>query len=81
MLDKERQYYAAHVEEWAKSSSGKFALVQGETLVGFFDTLDEALAAGASRYGLSSFLIRQVGKVAETVSIPALTLGLLRAHP
>ncbi len=81
MLDRERQYYGAHVEEWAKRSPGKFVLVKEETLAGFFDTLDEALAAGASRYGLSSFLIRQVGKAAETVSVPALTLGLLRADP
>ena len=81
MLDKERTFYAAHLQEWAKTRPGKFAVVKDEGLVGFFDSLDEALSVGASRFGLSSFLVRQVGLAEETVTVPALTLGLLRADP
>ena len=81
MLDKERDFYSANVEEWLKAHPGKFAVVKDEGLVGFFDSLDDALAAGASRFGLSSFLVRQVGLAEETVTVPALTLGLLRADP
>lgn len=81
MLERERQYYEVHVEDWAKANSGKFVVVKDESLVGFFDSLDDALAAGASRFGLSSYLVRQVGQGEETVTIPGLTLGLLRADP
>jgi len=80
MLDQERKLYMAHLEEWAGSHAGKFVVIKGDAVVGFFDTLDEALAAGAARFGLTSFLARRVGDREETVSIPALTLGLLRAH-
>jgi hypothetical protein len=79
MLEQERRFYTIHAGDWEKSHPGKFVVVKGEALVGYFDSLDEALAAGASRFGLTSFLVRQVGANVEAVQIPALTLGLLRA--
>ena len=81
MLEQERQFFASHAGEWEKSNPGKFVLVKGEALIGFFDTLDEALSAGAAKFGLTSFLVRRIGASAEAVQVPALTLGLLRAHP
>jgi hypothetical protein len=78
MLDVERQYYQAHAAEWTQLHPGKFVVVKEEDVVGFFDTIDEALAAGGSKFGLSSFLVRRVGETQETISVPALTLGLLR---
>ena len=45
-----------------------------------FATIDEALRAGASRFGLQSFLVRRAGEKEETVSVPALTLGLISAN-
>jgi hypothetical protein len=78
MLDKEREYYGAHLTEWQQSHPGKFVVVKDDQVLGFFDTLDEALSAGGARFGLSSFLVRRVGEQQETVDIPALTLGLLR---
>jgi hypothetical protein len=80
MLEQERLFYAAHEPEWLETHEGKFVVVKGEELVGIFDSLDEALAAGATRFGLSSFLVRRVGEGEQTVTIPALTLGLLGAH-
>ena len=55
-------------------------MVKGDNLAGVFDTMDEALAAGARTFGLQPFLVRQLGQPPEHVSIPALTMGLLRAH-
>ena len=79
MLEQEREFYDAHIQEWMKTHSGRFVVVKNDELVGFFDSLDEALSAGAARFGLSSFLVRRVGEVVEPVIIPALTLGLLNA--
>ena len=77
MLDLERETFAARSNGWSELYAGKFVLVKGDQLVGAFVTIDEALAAGASRYGLTSFLVRRLGEPPEQVSVPALTLGLL----
>lgn len=81
MLDAERAAYAKHAAEWTARHPGKFAVVRGESLAGVFDTIDEALAAGARSFGLQPFLVRQLGQPPEHISIPALAMGLLRAHP
>ena len=81
MLDRERAYFSQNDSAWAAAHPGRFVVVKDETLVGTFASLDEALAAGASRFGLQPFLVRQLGVKPEPVSIPALTLGLLRADP
>ena len=79
MLDCERAYFEIHVGEWLADHHGEFVVVKGETVVGYFATHDDALAAGARAFGLSPFLVRQVGLAPEPVSIPALTLGILGA--
>lgn len=81
MLEQERQFYSVHASDWEKTHPGKFVVVKGEALVGFFDSIDEALATGGSQFGLTSFLVRRVGANVEAVQVPALTLGLLRADP
>jgi hypothetical protein len=81
MLETERAYFSVHAKEWASQAPGSFVVVKGEELVGTFSTLDEALAAGAHRFGLQPFLVRQLGVAPERITIPALTLGLLSANP
>ena len=80
MLDREREFYTAHLNEWAPAHNGQFVAIRDEEVIGFFDGPDEALAAGAARCGLSSFLMRCVGEEERTVTIPALALGVLGAH-
>lgn len=81
MLDTERRFFVAHADEWGKPCPGRYLLVKGEELIGDFATIEEALGAGASRFGLQPFLVRRAGEKEETVSIPALTLGLLGGSP
>ena len=81
MLDQERAYFSEHVTEWVKETPGRFVVVKGQTLLGTFVTLDDALAAGARRLGLQSFLVREPGVEPEEIRIPALALGILRADP
>lgn len=81
MLDKERAYFAANAEGWTREYAGRFAVVKDEVLIGTFASFDEALAAGAHRFGMQPFLVRQLGAAPQAVSVPALTLGLLRADP
>lgn len=80
MLDTERQYYSENLARWLGQYPGKFVLVKGQELIGTFDTAEGALAEGARRFGLQPFLVRRVQEQQEEVSIPALTLGILRAN-
>ncbi|HXL79644.1 MAG TPA: DUF5678 domain-containing protein [Pyrinomonadaceae bacterium] len=80
MLDKERQYFADHLAELLSQHLGQFVVVKDDELIGAFNTIEEALAEGARRFGLKPFLVRQVSAADEKeINIPALTLGLLHA--
>ena len=82
MLEAETRFFDDHLNEWMATHVGRVVVVKGECLVGFYDDEDKALAGGARRFGLQSFLVRRVAaRNANEVSIPALTLGLLRANP
>ena len=39
---------------------GKYVLIQGDTVLGVWDTLDEAIAAGYDRVGLDPFLAQEI---------------------
>jgi hypothetical protein len=81
MLETERVYYAENVDEWKRRFPEKFVVVKDRELIGAFSSTEEALSAGAERFGLDSFLVRLVGESEKEVNIPALTLGLLSANP
>jgi len=82
MLETEIAYYDKHKEEWVKTRLNQFVLIKGEELIGFYPTIDEALAEGARLYGLDSFLVRRIeADGGEDVYIPALALGLINANP
>ncbi len=82
MLDLERAFYATHLPEWVLQHHGKFVLVKDQRLVGVYDTFEMALAESMRQFGLSPALVRRVDpQPIAPVSVPALTLGLLHAHP
>lgn len=81
MLEQEISYYQSHLNEWLSKYPGKIVVIKGEELIGVYDDQDNALAEGARRFGLSSFLVRPVQAQQEEFRIPALTLGLLNADP
>lgn len=79
MLDQEIKYFNEHLKEWLKSDSGKIVLIKDSELIGIFNTFDDAVSEGARRYGLVSFLVRQIAPKQENINIPALSLGILNA--
>jgi hypothetical protein len=79
VLEHERAFYRAHQAEWAALFPGRLVVVKGEELIGTYETMDLALAAGAARFGLDSFLVRKLGEAEQEVHVPALALGLLFA--
>ena len=80
MLETERQFFSEHLAELLSQHGEKFVVVKDDELIGAFNTIEDALAEGARRFGLTPFLVRQVTATAEKeINIPALTLGILRA--
>ncbi len=60
VLDIELEYFDQNREKWFKHHAGKFALVKGTTIFGFYDNYNNALNAGYSYYGVVPFLIKEV---------------------
>jgi len=79
MLEQERDFYDAHLQEWLGNSAGRIALVKDRELIGLFDTVEDAIKEGGRRYGTQSFLVRRVENRQEPIKIPALMFGLLNA--
>jgi hypothetical protein len=81
MLETERDYFDKHRDDLLRQYPGKFVVIKEEQLLGAYDTIQDALAAAAREFGMVSFLVKRTDEVPQEVSIPALTLGLLRADP
>ena len=81
MLDTERDYFDKHRDDLLRQYPGKFVVIKDQQLLGSYDTIQDALGAGAREFGMVSFLVRRTDQVAEEITIPALTLGILRADP
>jgi len=81
MLELELKVFEQHREEWVSKHPGRELLVKGTELLGAFSTIEEALAEGARRFGLTGFLVRSTDEPRREVSIPALSSGVLRADP
>lgn len=79
MLDIELAFYEEQRADLLARHAGMFALVKGRELIGVFNTIEEALGEGARRFGLDSYLIRQVAATEPEVRVPAYTLGILKA--
>lgn len=79
MLEKERAFYDEHLREWENTIAGRFVVIKESELVGSYDDMNTAFAAGANAFGVSNFLVRKVGQHDHEVCVPALTLGLINA--
>ncbi len=78
-LEKEREFFRTNQAEWSKQHPGKFVLIKEDSLIGVFDTPDNAVAEGMRQFGTGSFLVRSVEQRDDAVRIPALMFGLINA--
>jgi hypothetical protein len=58
-LEKEIATYNAKLPE-LKDKEGKFVLINGEDVVDFFSTYEDAIKAGYQRFQLTPFLVKRV---------------------
>jgi hypothetical protein len=78
-LEQERVFFKNRQADWEKLYPGKFVLVQGQELIGVFDTAENAVSEGIRRFGLNPFLVRNVLEKEEELRIPALMFDLVHA--
>jgi hypothetical protein len=78
-LEKELAYFNSKREELVSHHEGQFALIKGDSCLGYFTTEAEAYEEGLRQLGNQPFLIKKVTKEEEVDRAPALVLGLINA--
>jgi hypothetical protein len=57
----ELAFYDESRAEWLKTHSGQYVVAQGENLLGFYVSFEEAFRAGVAAFGIQrDFLVKQV---------------------
>ena len=56
----ELDLFEKHRREWLLLHVGKFAVVSGTTVAGFYPDFESAFRAGLRKFGFRDFLVKQV---------------------
>jgi len=59
-LHREQAVYEANLSRWLPEHEGEYVLIKGDTIDGFYESRDEALTAGYSRFGIGPLFVKQV---------------------
>lgn len=65
MLEKEYGYYLEHMGDFLPEHMGQFVVIKGEEVLGFYDTLPNAIEQTAKTHALGTFLVHQVKEEEE----------------
>ena len=69
-LNREQAVYEANLSEWLSDHEGKYVLIKGDKVDGFYQSRDEALAAGYSRFGIGPLFVKHVSPSEPVHHIP-----------
>jgi hypothetical protein len=69
-LNRELAVYATNLRRWLEDHRNAHVLIKGDEVVGFYETRDEALAAGYSRFGVVPLLVKQIQESEPIYYIP-----------
>jgi hypothetical protein len=74
-------FFDQHREEWFGHHPGKFVLIKGVAVHGFYDTMDRAYEVGCHIWGDVPFLIKEVLLIDRVNYIPTIfEVRALRGH-
>ena len=63
-LKKELETYEARKQELLGTAEGKYVVIQGDRVVGTWETYEDALQAGYTEFGVKTpFLVKQVSEI------------------
>lgn len=70
-LQQELATYERSIGDWSEHT-GKFVLIKGEDVVGFYSTYEDAITEGYNRFQLKPFLVKQVSMIEQACFITPL---------
>jgi hypothetical protein len=73
-LSREQAVYEAHLPRWLQEHDGAHVLIKGDEIVGFYQTRDEALTAGYTRFGVVPLFVKQVAASEPIYHMPNVLL-------
>ena len=69
-LHREYAVYETSLSQWLTDHEGKYVLIKGDQIGGFYGSRDEALAEGYSRFGIGPLLVKQITSSEPVHHIP-----------
>jgi hypothetical protein len=69
-LRREQAVYESNVSRWLADHEGEYVLIKGEAVDGFYESRDEALTAGYSRFGIGPLFVKQILPTEPVYHIP-----------
>ena len=78
LLHRESAFLESNKKQLLLKCPNLVLLIHGEKVEGNFPTVADAITEGVRKFGSGPFLVRRSGEDEPVVSIPALSLGLLR---
>ena len=69
-LAREQAVYDANLPRWLPEHEGRHVVIRGDEVAGFYDTRDEALAAGYERFGVVPLLVKPVSPSEPVYHLP-----------
>ena len=70
-LNREQAVYDANLSRWLPDHEGEYVLIKGDEVGGFYESRDEALTAGYSRFGIGPLFVKQVSPSEPVHHIPS----------
>ena len=64
-LEKELATFEKSLPEMKAEHEGKFVLIHGDDIVDYFDTYDDAIKVGYTKFALDPFLVKQIHSVEQ----------------
>ena len=69
-LKRGQAVYEANLSAWLIDHEREYVLIKGNTVDGFYDSPDDALTAGYSRFGIRPLFVKQVLATEPVYNIP-----------
>lgn len=66
-LEKEWETYNTHLEEW-REHQGKYVVIKGAEVCGFYSSVDDALQVGYEKFKLEDFFVKQVSLIEQVMT-------------
>jgi hypothetical protein len=69
-LNREQAVYEANLSRWLSDHEREYILIKGDQVDGSYESRDEALTAGYSRFGIGPLFVKQVSPSESIHHIP-----------